>query len=809
MIRLTIRCALLTALLAGCACSPRARMATAAPPSGPAEPVRIVTDRWGIPHLKARSLPDLYFAWGYVTARDRLWQLMCLRQAVDGALWQWLGNATLRADGGAQLFELRARAEAAWAAERGDPAAAVPLERYAAGINAYLARCRTGAMPWPAEFEALGVRPTDWRPSDTFAMLLGEGVLLDLDFPELAEADAIAKHGRAWAMQRRRFERQWIYDTIPDSAAARLYGGTGAAAAASAPGQAPADEDRPPVRVTPGLLAASQASLDAWLPPGASDPEQRASNVFAVGARRSASGFPMLANDTHLPLSIPGPFHAIHVTVPGVVDAVGFAAPGIPVIVSGRNARCAWGITALSADVVDVYADTLSADGRSVRWNGAWAPIRQRGYDLRFLWHGIALPAFGQTRRYTPHGPVLVYDRPHRVALSARWSGLLDSLSMGPLLGVERSASAPEVCAHFRALATPCLNVVAADRDGRLLYQASGSLPRRGEDPGPGPLPGGGDHEWRGLLPHDRLPAWQAPPGGVLVNCNNRPVGTAYDEPLPRYDWANDRALEIASRLGALRHVTLDDMRLIQNDVYSRGAERMLPRLLACADSLPERWTPRMREALDSLRRWDDLATRGRVAPTLYRGWYGALQRRSKLDGLTGLTAAALAGEAPEALAAPGSTGDPARERPAEAALSALALALDSLGALLGPDVSRWTWERAHRAVFKSPISGPPGVWQPPSTPMDGDNSTPSVGASRLPWTTAVTHGPVFRHLVDLAVTDSSLGLMPPGNSGERQSAHLLDHLDRWANHGYVPFYLSWEWVERAKESEITLEPVR
>ena len=776
-----------------------------APPSGVSRPVRIVTDRWGIPHLEAQNLPDLYYAWGYVTARDRLWQLVVQRQAVDGGLWRWLGNATLRADGGAQLFELRARAEAAWAAERGDAAAAVPLERYAAGINAWLARCRAGTEAWPAELAALGVRPADWRPSDTIATLLGEGVLLDLDFPEMAEADAIARHGRAWAIARRRFERQWIYDTIPDSAAARLYGGAGASALGMTPRPDSDDVARRDVRVTPALLEEARRALDAWLPPGASDPEQRASNVFAVGARRSASGFPLLANDTHLPLGIPGPFHALHVTVPGVVDAIGFAAPGIPVIVSGRNARCAWGVTALSADVVDVYADSLSADGRQVRWNGAWTPIRESAFDLRFRVLGIPLPALGQTRRYTPHGPVLVYDRKQRVALSARWAGLLDSLSMGPLLGVERSASATEVCAHFRALATPCLNVVAADVQGRLLYQASGALPRRDADPGPGPLPDDGAHEWNGLIAHELLPAWQAPAGGFLVNCNNRPVDEAYGEPLPRYDWANDRALEIAGRLEALGRVTLDDMRLIQNDVHSRGADRMVPRLLACADSLPEGWTPRVREALDTLRRWDGDAVRGRVAPTLYRGWYGALQRRSKLDGLIGLTAAALDGRAPDALEVPGTA--PARERPAEAALAALSLALDSLSALLGPDLTRWTWERAHRAVFKSAMTGQPGVWQPPATPVDGDNSTPCVGASRLPWTTTVTHGPVIRHLVDLAVTDSSLGLMPPGNSGERQSAHRLDHLERWANHGYVPFYLSWDLVERAKESEITLAP--
>jgi len=795
MVRLIARGTLVATLLAGAACAPR----TSAPTTrGLDHPVRIVTDWWGIPHLKAESLSDLYFAWGYITARDRLWQIVSQRQAADGKLWQWFGNSTLRADGGAQLFELRERAEAAWAAERTHPAAAEPLERYADGINTYIARCRSGAARWPAELTALGVRPGDWRPSDTIATLLAEGVLLDLAFPQLDQAQAIASHGRAWVAARRRFESQWIYDTVPDSAATRLYGAD--SARAPAPVRA-----GPEPGVAPARLAAALRDLQAWRPDGASDPEQRASNVFAVGAGRSASGYPLLANDTHLPLTIPGAFQAIHVTVPGVVDAIGFYAPGIPVIVSGRNATCAWGITALGADVVEVFADTLSADGRRVRWNGAWTPIQERGFDLRFRWLGIPLPAFGQMRRYTPHGPVLVYDRRNRLALSARWAGLVDSLAIGPLLGVERAARADQVTAHFLALATPCLNVVAADRTGQVLYQASGAVPRRGADPGPGPWPGGGTSEWLGTLSHDRLPAWRPPGSGFVVNCNNRPAGAGFADSLRGFDWAQDRALEIAARLGAMRRVTLDDLRAVQNDVHSRGADRMVPRLLACADSLADRWTARQRAALDTLRAWDASATRDRVAPTLYRGWYGALQRRSRLDGLTGLTAAALDGRAPEALRAPGSERP---ERAAEAALGALDLALDSLAALLGPDPARWTWGRAHQAVFKSAMSGRPGTWQPPPMPVDGDNSTPSVGASRLPWTTLVTHGPVFRHLVDLAVTDWSLGVVPPGNSGSRRSLHLVDQLERWANHEYVPFYLSWDRVEQVKESEITLEPV-
>src|SRR5207247_11332525 len=101
-------------------------------------PVRIVTDRWGIPHLRAESLDDLYLAWGFVTARDRLWQLEINRRGARGELWQWFGNRALQDDGGAQLFELRERAGRIWARESRDPRVRGPLERFAAGVNAYL-----------------------------------------------------------------------------------------------------------------------------------------------------------------------------------------------------------------------------------------------------------------------------------------------------------------------------------------------------------------------------------------------------------------------------------------------------------------------------------------------------------------------------------------------------------------------------------------------------------------------------------------------------------------------------------------------
>jgi penicillin amidase len=396
---------------------------------------------------------------------------------------------------------------------------------------------------------------------------------------------------------------------------------------------------------------------------------------------------------------------------------------------------------------------------------------------------------------------VIAYEPKRGVALSLRWAGRDEDITLGRMLGVERSASAAEVAACFRTLVKPTLNLVAADVDGRVVYQACGALPRRGFPMPPGVLPGDGKHEWRGLIPTAHLPAWQAPPDGFVVNANNLPVGPPYPEPLPRFDWIHDRAMRMAERLQGDSVLTLEDMRSVQNDVYSRGAARFVPRLLACLDSLGVPDNGRVRAVVDTLRSWNYLALRHRHAPTLFRAWYGAFLRRSRIEGLQGLAAAALEGRAPEALRAPG-TETP--ERAAVAVREALGLALDELGKQLGVDPRRWTWRRAHRARFAHPLAHHHPDLEPPAIPVDGDNSTPCVGASRLPWSIYVTHGSVWRHLVDLADSTRSLGVVPPGNGA---GAHARDHLERWAHHGYVPIDLDWRRIERAAEHDLRVQP--
>ena len=776
--------AVVTALATPPSASAAERDTTFALP-GLSAPVTLATDPYGIPHLLAANRADLYFAWGFVTARDRLWQIEHSRRAARGRLWEWFGNRTLRADGGAQLFELAERAARIWERDRRDAATRRALEGFAAGVNAYLALCRSGSRPWPAEFHTLGRRPEDWRPEDSVLILLAQGVLLDLVIPELAEAETIAVRGAGWFERRRRHETDHVFSSIPDSVAARMFG-------------------RPSRPRLPGAPFPGGTGI-GWKSDGVPverDPEQGASNGFAVGPRRSASGKPILANDVHLSLSAPGPLYALHVTVPDSIDAVGAGAPGLPIIASGRNHTAAWGVTSLGADVLDVYADTLSADGRSVRWEGRWQRMREADYQLRFRWLGVPLPALGQKRRYTPHGPVVAIDRKRRVALSVRWTALEGQPSLRDLLGLEAAPDVPEIARRFRTLVTPTFNLVAADTEGRVRYQSAGAVPRRRFDPGYGVLPGDGRHEWSGVIPPDSMPAWDVPPDGFVVNGNNLPIGSPYPEALPRFDWIHDRAARLSQRLAGDPQLSLSDARSVQNDVYSRAAERFVPRLLACADSAAATLSDSGRAALDTLRGWDYVCVRDRVAPTLFRAWLGTYLRRSALGDVPSLAAAALDGRAP------GTLVDPATrlpERPSRAAALALEEALAALRALLGPDSRYWTWSHAHRARFVHALAWRDPSFNPPSLGVDGDNGTPAVAPSRLPRDVHVMFGPVWRHVVDLAVRDSSLAALPPGNAGGPE--HRLDHLQRWANHRYVPLYLDWDRVRAVRESEWRLEP--
>lgn len=790
------RAVLAAALLLGVAATDSPRRARAASAThtvpGLTGPVEILTDPNGIPHVRATSLGDLYAGWGYVTARDRMWQLALTRAQGRGEAHDWLGNSSLAGDGGAQLFRLRERADAIWERDGKDPALAEALQRYADGINARMDECRRGDAQWPAELRRLKAMPEAWHPKDCVLLLLAMGITLDLDLPELREDELISSSSRETDRARRVYEERLMFDTIPDSANVAL-----------AQPAAPTTPTANAVPLAPSTLAAAARAARTLQPFGAheADGSDRASNEMVVNHGRSASGKPMLANDPHLGLTTPGTFHIVHLSLPGTVEAVGAAVPGMPIVASGRNRDCAWGVTALSADVVDLYADSLSSDGKRVRGPAGWVDVIEKPYDLHYKVLGLSLPipTFVQARRYAPHGPIVVFDKKKRVALALRWTAFEDDrISLTRLVGLERSRSAAEIAARVRTLVTPCFNIAAADRGGHAVYQTAGLVPVRNFAFERGALPGDGRHEWSGFVPADQMPAWTLGARDFAVNGNNRPGGSG--RTWQRFDFVHDRARRMAERLAGDASVTRADLASVQNDVVSLSARRTAPLLQRLAESgMP---SARARVALDSLRGWDYTMRRTRVQPTLNRAWWNAYLRRSGFEGFPGLALAALTGEAKDVLKSPKGV----KETPRDAALFALEMACDTLSAKLGKDVAQWTWGRAHRARFVHGLSAQGADWkrefEPPLTPEDGDGSTVSVGGTRAPWNFDVRHGPCWRHVVDLADSVTSLGVIPPWNSEVRRDA---DQRALWANHGYVRLDMDWERVKRGAADATTL----
>lgn len=764
--------------------------------AGLSAPVTLLTDRHGFTHIDALTRADLYRAWGYVTARDRLWQLVLSRAQGEGTTHRWFGNEALQSDGGAQLFRMSERARAIWARDREDAALREVVESYAAGINVRLAECRRGAAPWPPELLRLRERPRDWRPEDTVVLFLGLGLTLDLAFDEIGEQRAINASGVARLAARRRFEDDWMYDSVEPTSTRRQ-------SAAVAPR---ADMDPSTNALVPASLLERAARMTAQWPARADDGSDRASNTFAVGPARSASGRPVLANDPHLALLAPGWFHVVHLRVAGEFEAAGGAVPGLPAIVSGRSAACAWGITALGADVIDICADSLSADGRRAKTARGWTDVETRPFAMtyRVLGVPIPVPAFMQARRATENGPVLVWEPKRRLALTLRWSAFEDErISMRRLVGLETSRDADELAARFRTLVTPTINLAAADTNGTVLYQACGLVPKRWGAEGMGVTPGAATMPWT-YIPADSMPATRAARDGFVVNANNRPIDERYPYALWGYDFAQDRALRIHQRLAGDTRVTPADLVSVQADAWSRAAARQTPALLAAAESLLASLSPRARAALDSLRGWDFMVRRTRVAATISRAWWGALVARSQLAGLAGLTLAGLEGRADSVFFAP--TGG-ASERPAAAAVAALEMALDSLTRHLGPDMARWRWGRAHQARFRHGLARLDGdaEWGPPLTPCDGDGSTPCVGGSRLPASIEVTAGPTFRHVVDLGVRESSWVVVPPFNRTQGSAAERQRMRQRWADHSHAGLLFDWALIRQSAVERVTL----
>jgi penicillin amidase len=772
--------------------------------AGLAAPVEVVRDRWGVPHLFAQNERDLLFAEGWVHAQDRLWQMQFNRTVASGRLSTLFGEAPLPADRYLRTIGLRRAAEhdfhALSAETRGF------LRAYADGVNAFL---KTHQGRLPIELTILGVDPEPWTPVDSLAWSRALSLNLSLNSVlELTRLQMAAK-----------LSPTAIRQLLPP------YPSEGPFILPSPAQPVPALQARS-LRDTGGSDFVRQ--LAAFVPALGRPDRVWGSNSWVVHGSRTATGRPLLANDTHLGLAMPSVWYEIGLHG-GRFDATGFSIAGIPFVIMGQNRRIAWGVTNLNADVQDVYLEKLDnpADPRKALFEGRWE-------DLRI--EREAIPVKGKESvtlavRYTRHGPLVngvlpQWKDPRPLAM--RWAAAEGSRLLDAISAVDRAANWPEFHQALSKWDTPSLNFTYADVDGNIGYQSTARVPLRppGQD-GTMPVPGWtGGFEWQGFIPYEDMPSALNPPAGFVVTANNKVVPDSYPYWLT-YDWPPpERARRITELLAADRRVSRDDMKRFQADVLLRYAGRMRSHLLgAMAGVKPA--NDAERQALAAVRGWDLRFAKESVAPTVFSAWLRFLMPDTFQDelGEDGFKAAQplLAMQTDMYADLLGRPRDPwfddkrtpRVETRDDVVRRSFSEAVEWLSDTAGGDPADWQWGKLHRISFKHQPLGmgpvPPLNWifNSAALPVPGEGAAINAMAGDPDLEFEVGFGPSQRFIADLSDLGRSLAVNSTGQAAFPFHPHRDDQARMWAASEYHPVLASHEAARAQAESVLTLTPER
>ncbi len=760
---------------------------------GVSAPVRIVRDREGVPHITAQSRNDALFGLGFVHGQDRLWQMDFQRRTIQGRLSEVAGSATLIADTYLRTLGLYRAAEQA--AERLSPDARSALAAYAAGVNA--ARPKNG-KPLPPEFFMLGVEPEAWRAADSVAVLKGLAVQLSANaFQEI-------------------FRLQLLKVLGPEKAAAfnpPLPKEVIEAYRAYAPAEAVKFAD----------------ALDAIAP---SMERQGASNNWVVGGARTTSGKPLLANDPHLPLSVPAIWYLAHLNWPGG-QAIGGSIPGIPAIIAGRTDHLAWGMTTTGADTQDLYWEKIDAEDRDSYFDSARTT---RKFSVREEIIKVRLGADKTIRiRSTRHGPVLPTDEPRLkalvpdgYALSLAWPALdADDRTLETALAIFTHSDVTPAGLErgFSTYRAPIQSFVLANNQGDIGLALPGSIPmRRADNPVRGLLPGDGRDprfDWIGMIPQAEGPRWWGRENDVFVTANNNVVRSDYPHLVALDFDPEHRARRIRALIDAQPKHSVDSFRAMQLDTGERFAMDVLPGMLKLASPSDER----ARRALALLKAWDMHMRPDRGEPLIFAAWMRAFTRALAADEL-GELFDRVWNDRPDFIAAV-VAGDPAAaqfcddvatknrvEKCSQILVKSLTDAVAELSDAYGSDMAAWRWGDVHRATFSHTPFGFVPVLRDVfglREPMGGGNSAIQRAAyrysNREPF--AAVHGSGYRAVYDLAEPNKSIFMIATGQSGNVYSPHYGDLAPRWARGEYLAMTTDAAEIERRAAATLVLQPSR
>lgn len=756
-------------------------------------PASLRIDHWGLAHIRAEGLADLFFAQGFNAARDRLWQIDLWRKRGLGLLAADFGPGYLMQDRAARLFLYRGDMAAEWAAYGAD--AQDICTAFAAGINACVDEVLAGRMPLPAEFALLGTQPAHWQAEDV--VRIRTHCLTRNAGSELARAQVLALADPEVDLLRAPLNpavpaAEWAVnagDGLPAEALAVME-------LATAPVTFGAD------RLAAGLEEAGRWSRVDARKTVVQAPSVEGSNNWVVSGNRTASGRAIMASDPHRAHAAPSLRYMVHLTAPGI-DIIGAGEPSSPGIMAGHNGHAAFSLTIFCADQEDVIVYTTDpAAPTRYHYGEGWEEMVKVTEVFAVKGH----PDQSLDLRFTRHGPVVWEAAGRALALRTVFTEPGTAPYMASLKSM-RATSWEGFKTAVQTWGAPSVNLVYADVAGDYGWQAAGYVPHRTGWRGLVPVAGDGRFEWEGFMTASTLPRLDNPAQGFAHSANemNLPV-TAQHGPAIGHEWFEDqRAARIAAALAARDDHDLASSTALQTDTGSPFAARLIALL---PDDAPGR---------DLLAAWDGRSDAGSGAALLYEVWLSSHLRpallarvapdpdlqRFLLPGNVPVVTELLEGQHPTLSARAGLDAPGARDAFLRETLAA---ALADVTARFGADVAAWRWGDLHHGWFDHALTPLGTSFDLGPWPKGGGNTSIML-AHHEASDYRVRIGASVRMVVDVGDWDASLWINAPGQSGMQDNAHLADLAPLWAAGDYVPLAYSDAAVAAVTVEVITLLP--
>jgi penicillin G amidase len=747
--------------------------------------VSVERDQWGVPHIRAASLEDLAEAQGYVMAQDRLWQMDLMRRAARGQLSEILGSKALPIDMEFRTYEFGRAAERD--AMLLTPEARGIFEAYALGVNRFIER-HTESLP--LEFSLLRYKPQPWQLSDTLLVsAYMYRTLTNTWEDELNRAKVTERVGTERAKDLFREEAAMDHFVVGDPNVSN----DGAQRSSADADDEDDDDDMEPDTVlkasrssvpaedgvsvaAPDLAAALWPSIEGFLQ--ASNSEIRGglgSNNWVVSGAHTATGKPLLANDTHLELSLPSIWYEVHLTAPGW-NVKGFTFPGAPLVIIGHNERIAWGFTNNGADVQDLYRETFNpAAPDEYLVKDAW--VKAQVFDE--VIHIKDRPDKHLQVVATRHGPVVYREGDQGYAL--RWT----ATEPGGLANTYNWTGKAQNWSEFRNCMKrvwgPGQNAVYADVDGNIGYIMAARVPIRKKGHGEVPVPGDrDDYEWTGYIPFEQLPQALNPDSGLIVTANARVVGPMYKSYLTDRWEEPYRTARIYDLLHDKHDLRPEDMLKVQTDTYSYPHVFLADQLSAAA-KMAHLEDVRARTLIAGLKDWNGIAdansseisflyaTRRAALELLLEPYLGKETNLYQWRRSTTFLQKVLTDRPPNWLPSNFKSYDEFLAAVADRAVAELARQSNS------ERIEDWTWKRFNSLDMIHPI-GRSGILKA----LLSFSGLPQSGTAYSVRAATKSHGPAMRFVANLQNWDDSILLIPAGQSGQPGSSHYSDQFSSW-----------------------------